>query len=46
MLIYAKGAGVTHDHAEALKWFQKAADQGYPQAWSFVKMTEDAARKK
>lgn len=28
-VIYARGAGVTQDQAEALKWYRKAADQGH-----------------
>ena len=26
------GRGVRQDYAEAVKWFQKAAEQGYPDA--------------
>ncbi len=28
-LIYSEGVGVAQDDAEAVKWFRKAADQGY-----------------
>ena len=27
--MYAKGNGVPQDYAEALKWYRKAAEQGY-----------------
>ena len=30
--MYAKGQGVEKDFKEAVKWFQKAADQGYAHA--------------
>ena len=29
---YAWGKGVKQDHAEAVKWFRKAAEQGYAPA--------------
>ena len=29
---YDRGQGVPEDHAEAIKWYRKAADQGVPQA--------------
>jgi TPR repeat protein len=29
---YAVGEGVVQDHAEAVKWYRKAAEQGYPAA--------------
>ena len=29
---YANGSGVAKDQAEALKWYHKAADQGYEKA--------------
>jgi hypothetical protein len=28
--MYENGLGVEKDYSEALKWFRKAADQGYP----------------
>jgi TPR repeat protein len=34
--MYAKGQGVPQDHAEAVKWFRKAADQGVAQAQSYL----------
>ncbi|MDR0247754.1 MAG: SEL1-like repeat protein [Burkholderiales bacterium] len=30
--MYAEGRGVTRDDAEAMEWFQKAAEQEYPDA--------------
>ena len=30
--IYEKGFGTAPDYANAAKWYQKAADQGYPRA--------------
>jgi TPR repeat protein len=33
--MYEKGQGVPQDYAEAMKWYRKAADQGYAHAqWS------------
>ena len=29
-VLYARGQGVVQDANEAVKWFQKAAEQGYP----------------
>jgi TPR repeat protein len=31
-LLYQNGWGVARDYAEALTWYQKAADQGYAKA--------------
>ena len=28
-MMYSRGDGVLHDHAEAAMWYRKAADQGY-----------------
>ena len=30
--MYAKGEGVPQNHAEAVKWFRRAADQGNAEA--------------
>ena len=30
--MYEKGQGVRQDYATAVKWYRKAADQGYPKA--------------
>jgi TPR repeat protein len=30
--MYDRGAGLTKDEGEALKWYRKAADQGYADA--------------
>jgi TPR repeat protein len=30
--MYANGKGVEQDFKEAIKWFQKAADQGFAEA--------------
>jgi TPR repeat protein len=32
--MYANGEGVTRDYAEAVKWYRKAANQGYARAQS------------
>jgi len=29
MMLYEKGEGVSQDYIESLKWYRKAADQGY-----------------
>jgi TPR repeat protein len=35
--LYANGKGVTRDEAEAIKWFRKAAAQGYGAAQDELK---------
>jgi TPR repeat protein len=30
--MYATGQGVPQDHVEAVKWYRKAAEQGYAKA--------------
>lgn len=35
-LCYQNGAGVAHDSIQAVKWFQKAADQGDADAWLYL----------
>ena len=30
--MYAAGRGVPQDHAEAINWWRKAAEQGFPEA--------------
>jgi len=31
-MMYDKGQGVPQDYAEALKWYRKAAEQGFAEA--------------
>ena len=35
-VMYEDGKGVPQDYAEAVNWFRKAADQGYPRAQSLL----------
>ena len=38
---YERGEGVRQDYAEAIRWYRKSADQGFPLAQELVGETED-----
>ncbi|WP_415184069.1 tetratricopeptide repeat protein [Phaeovulum sp.] len=41
-IIYANGLGVPQDHAEAVKWYRLAADQGYASAQNNLGLTYES----
>ena len=44
-VMYDNGEGVPKDDAEAVKWYQKAADQGNADARSRLKALQDKLQK-
>jgi len=35
-LMYEKGRGVAKDHGQAIYWYKRAAEQGYPKAKTYL----------
>jgi uncharacterized protein len=44
-MLYCEGNGIPQDYTEAVKWFRKAADQGYAEAQGRLGYTSALGKK-